>query len=173
MMNIKNRKIVYLSVAIVLSVAAAVSGFVAYQQLVTASEIPISIIDFSVQLPENNVVMKKGETRVITADVLAPREKPLNIKVGIVEADKESVFEITGRQILPEGILATVDKASVSLPAEATKGIAKRGQLTITLTTLPETKAGFYSLSIVAFSDTLDTGKASASGAYLTVEVQN
>lgn len=131
-MNIKNRKQTYLTIGILAAVAAVLGGAVINQQQIAANEITTTLIDYTVDLPPglpDPIVMKKGQTRVIPLTIMAPIEKPLNVKVGVVAEGEEAAFTGIGQENLPIGISATIDKREVNLPAQAGQGLANRGTI--------------------------------------------
>lgn len=175
-MNIKNRNQIYSTIAIVAVVAVAV-GFAVNQQLTTATTTvgptPIIGIDFTVETPsEDPIIMKKGEIRTIPLNIMAPRDKPLNLKVGVVAENDDTLFISTGQQKLPEGISAVLDKANVNLPAEAVKSDLPRDQIQMTLSISPSIKTGLYTLGIVLVTDDQGTGHPASVTKYLRIQVQ-
>lgn len=183
-MNHKNKKQIYLSITIIFGVAAIASAVIVVDQLaigqvtrgkeIPPSEIPIEVIDFSVQIPDypdQHIPMKKGETKVIRLDIYAPSEKPFNGKIGAVDPDEIPAFHTSGEVRLPLGISTILDKNRIDLPAMAETGIAKRDTVLLTLRTTPDLKEGTYLLAVTLIEDPIaDKGRLSYS--ILHVDVQ-
>lgn len=158
-------------------VAVLVGGFLVKDQLTTASETPTTLIDYHVDVPpglDDPIVMKKGETRVIPLSVMAPREKPLNVKVGVVAEGEEVTFSAVGLDKLPLGLSATLDKRNISLPAEAQAGNgfpAKRDTILLTLTAGSDMQSGVHSIVVMLVQE-LENGDRTESGKYLRIDVR-
>lgn len=58
-------------------------------------------IDLNISAPDQ-IVIKKGETKIIPIKVTIPLNDYPNVKIGIVGAGQEGVFYATGQEILPD-----------------------------------------------------------------------
>lgn len=145
------KKSIYLPIIALVVVASTVGITYVYSQpndtkvteietFYTASPIPVDII------------MKPGETQVIPVDIMGPKEKSLNMKVGVTSVGHEPQLVLQDEQILPMGISVALGKKSYDLPATSEQGFAKRDINTITISVGTNTKAGDYPLSFVLYT---------------------
>jgi hypothetical protein len=164
-------------IVVIVAVTAVAIGFVVNQQLTTATitvgPTPIVGIDFGVETPqEDPIMMKKGETKIIPLNIMAPRDKPLNLKVGVVGENDDTLFILTGQQKLPAGISVILDKNNVNLPVETVPSNLPRDQIQMTLSVSPSIKTGLHTLGIVLVTDDQGTGHPASVTKYLRIQVQ-
>jgi|GEM_PF-2303580 len=123
-------------------------------------------IDFGLEPEEAGgefITLKKGETRIIPFNLFAPLNEQLNLTFGIDSPDTPG--------ILPEGLVTSLDKTEMFLPAEEDEQTTVRGKVTLTITADPSMKEGKYEIAIYAESDD-GGGTGRYLGRVLHLEVQ-
>lgn len=174
-----SKKQIYLSIGIVAAVASLVGSVLLYEQQTTANEFPTTLIDYGVDVPpglEDPIKIQKGQTRVIPLTLMAPKEKPLNVKIGVVAEGEEATFSSVGLDKLPAGLSAILDKRNINLPAEAAaqpgNGFpVNRGTIQLALTAGPDMKTGVHSIVVMLVQE-LENGEKTESGKFLRIDVQ-
>lgn len=177
-----------LIIAIVLAIAAGVSGILSYQMFSTASEAIIQEckmlgiqetncseeqilakrrivnIDFYLEPEEpeqDYIVLNKGETKVIPFNLIAPSEASLHLRLSVVH---EYVIDPK----LPAGLSATLDKSEILLSSQPEgEQFAVREKVYLTITADDRMKEGLYELVVQA-----ESSDGRGSGKYLRVNVQ-
>jgi len=151
---------------------AAIAGVMSLNLQMTAAVQPTTtVIDFSAETANDQIIMKKDQTLVIPFDIIAYKEKSLNVKVGVVEVGEEPQFYARGEEKLPSGIVAAVSKRVVQLPSETDSGSAIRDTELVTVTTKPDAKAGTYTLGLILYAENSD-GSGTYSIKYFRIDVQ-
>jgi|GEM_PF-5929350 hypothetical protein len=158
----KKAKIYYIAVLAVF-VIAGMFGINA----ISAEKIQVSEIDYSLSIPVRNIVMTANETVVIPVGVSYPQEKSLHIKTGVTVPHNESFFIDTGKDNLPVGISAVLDKRTVDLPALATKGDAIRDTFNLKISVSQNAQPGKHTIAVVVYED-----NGQSYSRYINVEVQ-
>jgi hypothetical protein len=121
-------------------------------------------IDFYLEpeKPEQDyIVLKKGETKVIPFNLIAPSEASLHLRLSVVH---EYVID----EKLPAGLSATLDKSEILLSAQPEREqFAVREKVYLTLTADREMKEGLYELVLQA-----ESSDGRGSGKNIRVQVQ-
>lgn len=163
-MRISKNETIYLSATFI--ALAAFVGIVNFSLQGTAAQ-ELTSIEYSPSVPENHIVMKQGESKVIPVGLVYPQEKSLRLKVGVTVPHNESFYIATGIDNLPTGISTSFSKKTIELQATQLKGFAERDSNDLTLTASNIAKLGNYQLSVVYYED---DGRASFR--YITLEIQ-
>jgi|GEM_PF-5041209 len=109
---------------------------------------PQTYVDLDVDTKEDPILLKKGQSRTITLNVLAPRDIPLNLKIETVALYEE----VNNQSREVEGLITKLDKDVIIIPAESTKELAIRDRFQLELTPKEEMKEGTYKLFMLVTS---------------------
>ncbi|MBI5146454.1 MAG: hypothetical protein HZA84_04465 [Thaumarchaeota archaeon] len=172
------KKVIY--IGLVIAIVASVSiGMSVLNQTPQAIAIPAAEqkepmtteVDFSAEIQDEPILVKKGQSVIIPVDIYAPNEKSMNFKVGTTEVGQEATFALTDKAKLPDKISAKLDKKDIHLIANTEKGLAKRDQINLTLDVDPNAKTGLQTMSFILSLDR-GNGNISQSIEYFQVNVQ-
>jgi len=143
----KRKAYVIIGIAAVVAVAGIISG----SAIAAPTEVALkTIIEFSAEVPDNEVTMKKGESRTIPVDIYAPTDESLNVKFYVSEPEELGSVKGLFSDKTSKGVSVSTEKRDISLPsafAENAK-IAKRETVDMTVTIGPEAQTGEHTLAL-------------------------
>ena len=98
------------------------------------------------------IVLKPFQIQTIPVQIYAPQDKPLHVKLGVALPNKESNFIATGNGNIPFGILATLSKNEINLPATSENGTAVRDTVQLTVFAYSFT-SDTYKIGVLLYQD--------------------
>lgn len=117
-----------------------------------------TVVDFTANVPDGPFAIKKGETKVIPIDIIAPRNKDVNLQMYVSETDPSQPGPPQEQKFLP-GMSASMGKNSIKVSPEAGTGsnvgtdYVVHDNASLSITASKDAAVGQHMISVTLFED--------------------
>lgn len=109
--------------------------------------------DYNSVMSETKLTLSPGDSKVLTAELLALQEQTLNLRTGIALEGKIGYSILTDNSGLPDGVSVTMDKSRIDLTNNGYTGKDLRSSVEMTLNISEDAKPGTYELVYFVYEE--------------------